>query len=112
MAAPTDGPDDLPPDADPETTAARQAAEEAEQRGIAMEELIASWQRGLQRGAGIDSLSAASIATALSQLVAHYGRDAALAITDKFREQIASGAFDPRGPAGSDGEGGGHTHTH
>jgi|GEM_PF-2320814 hypothetical protein len=80
-------------DMDPRT---RPELSDEEQRTIVLDEMSGCWQRSIDRGAGVDTLAATALATAFTQIVDSYGRDAALAILDRFREQIAKGAFDPR----------------
>ncbi len=70
--------------------------DDAQQRSIAVEEIAGAWRSATGRGAGPDAMAAAAIATALSTIVARYGRDTAIAISERFKGQILSGAFDPR----------------
>ncbi|HET8727154.1 MAG TPA: hypothetical protein VFO41_06545, partial [Alphaproteobacteria bacterium] len=63
---------------------------------VVLDEMSDCWRRSMDRGAEPDTLAATALATAFTQIVDCYGRDAALAILDRFREQIAAGAFDPR----------------
>lgn len=67
-----------------------------EQRTIALDEISNCWRRSIDRGATPDTLAATALATAFTQIIDAYGREAALAVLDRFREQIAVGAFDPQ----------------
>lgn len=76
-----------------------------EQRAIALDEMSDCWRRSIDRGAGPDTMAATALATAFTQIVDAYGRDAALAVLDRFREQIAVGAFDPQQHESGDHQG-------
>ena len=65
-----------------------------EQRSFARESLGEAWADAVSEGIDTAILADAAIATALEQIVADKGEDAARALLDAMGERLTSGDFD------------------
>ena len=65
-----------------------------EQRSFARESLGEAWADAVSEGVDTAILADAAIATALEQIVADKGEDAARALLDAMGERLTSGDFD------------------
>lgn len=68
-----------------------------EKRLEAIENHAEAWAEGEAAGIDPDIIAEAALATALGEFARAAGEDAALALIDRMRERVASGAFTRRG---------------
>lgn len=66
-----------------------------EKRLTAVESYEDAWAEGRAAGIEPDIMADAAIETALGELMRCSGEKAALALIDRMRERLVSGAFDP-----------------
>jgi hypothetical protein len=67
--------------------------DEAEQRRVALQNILDAWDEALTEGVSADILATTAIFAALSDMVEAYGEDAVAQMTDGLAERVRKGEF-------------------